>query len=547
MMNAVLRGKPHAGNPYVRSDELEVASATTPRRLILFYKVTKIVVMASCVLSLVASAKADAMLDSIEQGNANALRVVQGLLEEAKKSAQAKARVQKEAADRANRLADSFNSAVYSGAWRKTIEVVAEMAGTSEPDKADAASNLRFAMLYWNLGESNRAIRHMTFCVDQFAKFAQKYGRENRGVKRAQVLLEKMKRGAIPGNFSVNDITGYSQPSVLSFIQRPINDAIGAYYRRQTAHLDRLNAALDAEIDVYRKEGQHQAMLATFNAEMDYLRSVNKTFDPDNQPPLGSADREKWDECKRIYDIFCTKEPSNPSTTSTTFSSSTDSSPKPSYGESNKKKRARASIRDAGHEGVQLWEGGPYWATTNIGADKPEDHGLYFWWGDIEGHRPSSEGKFSFSFGDNNSTIYTAKKSEAELQSAGWLTDGGVLAPSHDAAHVKWGGGWWLPTYQEFEDLDSKCDWIWTTQNGVKGYVVCGKDAYTDVRIFLPCAGRGGGSSLEFTSNGYYMSSVPLSDNYYSCYFYLNSSNRCTNKGLRVFGMSVRPVQRAAK
>ena len=30
---------------------------------------------------------------------------------------------------------------------------------------------------------------------------------------------------------------------------------------------------------------------------------------------------------------------------------------------------------------VQLWEGGPYWADRNIGAKKPEDNGLYFWWG----------------------------------------------------------------------------------------------------------------------------------------------------------------------
>jgi hypothetical protein len=29
-------------------------------------------------------------------------------------------------------------------------------------------------------------------------------------------------------------------------------------------------------------------------------------------------------------------------------------------------------------EMVQLWEGGPYWATKNIGADKPEDYGYYF-------------------------------------------------------------------------------------------------------------------------------------------------------------------------
>ena len=46
------------------------------------------------------------------------------------------------------------------------------------------------------------------------------------------------------------------------------------------------------------------------------------------------------------------------------------------------------NAKAATHERVQLWAGGPYWATTNIGADKPEDYGLYFWWGDTTGHRP---------------------------------------------------------------------------------------------------------------------------------------------------------------
>jgi hypothetical protein len=39
-----------------------------------------------------------------------------------------------------------------------------------------------------------------------------------------------------------------------------------------------------------------------------------------------------------------------------------------------------ATKRDV-HGKVQLWEDGPYWATTNIGAKKPEDFGYYFWCG----------------------------------------------------------------------------------------------------------------------------------------------------------------------
>lgn len=36
--------------------------------------------------------------------------------------------------------------------------------------------------------------------------------------------------------------------------------------------------------------------------------------------------------------------------------------------------------------GVQLWEGGPYWAECNVGATKPEEYGYYFWWGDTVGY-----------------------------------------------------------------------------------------------------------------------------------------------------------------
>ncbi len=41
---------------------------------------------------------------------------------------------------------------------------------------------------------------------------------------------------------------------------------------------------------------------------------------------------------------------------------------------------ATAPLLQGRHEKVQLWEDGPYWATTNIGAEKPEEYGYYFWW-----------------------------------------------------------------------------------------------------------------------------------------------------------------------
>ncbi len=189
---------------------------------------------------------------------------------------------------------------------------------------------------------------------------------------------------------------------------------------------------------------------------------------------------------------------------------------------------------------VQLWEGGPYWADRNIGAKKPEDSGLYFWWGDTKGHRPG------YNFSSDNSAIYTYDKSWWELQSTGWVTSVGigVLSSSHDAAHVKWGGGWRMPTAQEFDDLNSKCDWTWATMNGVKGRVVRGRGTYDSNSIFLPAAGSGEGTSLYYAgSHGLYWSSIPA-DVGSAGVLYFNSGDHGT--GYRYAcprGFPVRPVQ----
>ena len=207
---------------------------------------------------------------------------------------------------------------------------------------------------------------------------------------------------------------------------------------------------------------------------------------------------------------------------------------------------------------VQLWEGGPYWADRNIGADNPWEYGLYFWWGDTVGHRPSGT-TFSFSFASSNTPTYG--KSVATLQSEGWITSNGVLAPAHDAAHVKWGGSWRMPTLQELNDLRSKCDWTWMTMNDVNGYVVRGRGAYSSCSIFFPAAGRGSEGGKFYLSNGrgsrtgHYWSSVPATtyldhDKVGSFMLYFTSDSILTREwagvvsdGKRYYGYSIRPVQ----
>ncbi|MBP5543515.1 MAG: hypothetical protein ILM98_05525, partial [Kiritimatiellae bacterium] len=208
---------------------------------------------------------------------------------------------------------------------------------------------------------------------------------------------------------------------------------------------------------------------------------------------------------------------------------------------------AKTTVTISTHEKVQLWEGGPYWATTNIGAEEPHEYGLYFKWGDTVGYRPSVPIDYSFSLWDGP----TYGKSISTLLSEGYIVlkyDTYVLAPQHDAAHIYWGGTWRMPTYQELYDLCyNKCDWTWTTQGGVNGYVVRGRGAYSSASIFLPCAGVFNAEVFNADSCGNYWSSVPYEDTVmYVCgarCILLNSSVHTTSVYYSGDGFSIRPVQ----
>ena len=218
-------------------------------------------------------------------------------------------------------------------------------------------------------------------------------------------------------------------------------------------------------------------------------------------------------------------------------------------------------------QGVQLWENGPYWAECNVGATKPEEYGYYFWWGDTVGYRAntnsatwtstsgyywngvtwvSSEGATMSSSPFNWSTCLTYNKTTAQLQSAGYIDSTGNLVAAHDAATAHLGAPWRMPTVAEFSALISNCDTTWTTRNGVYGRLVTGRGAYSSRSIFLPAAGYGIESGLNFPgSNGLYWSSTPDSgDSFFAWDLYFYSSDfYCRYYDVRVSGRSVRPLR----
>ncbi len=150
-----------------------------------------------------------------------------------------------------------------------------------------------------------------------------------------------------------------------------------------------------------------------------------------------------------------------------------------------------------------------------------------------------------FEFTSSGVAASTYGKGDAALLAEGWIDSTGNLVAAHDAATAHLGSPWRMPTDAEFSALIKNCTTTWITINGVSGMLVRGKGAYANRSIFLPAAGRGGGSSLLYPgSDGYYWSSSPYSGGSYSAwYLYFNSGGFSQGVSSRYDGRSVRPVR----
>ena len=176
------------------------------------------------------------------------------------------------------------------------------------------------------------------------------------------------------------------------------------------------------------------------------------------------------------------------------------------------------------------------WATTNVGANAPEEYGDYFAWGETEPKSTYSWETYKWGNGSNNTMTKYCTDSDY-----GTVDNRTTLELSDDAARANWGGTWRIPTRDEFTELRTKCTWEWTSLNGVYGRKVTGPNGNS---IFLPAAGYRSGSSLSDAGGyGYYWSSslytgYPL----LGWFLYFNSSNFLVNYGNRYYGRSVRAV-----
>ena len=141
---------------------------------------------------------------------------------------------------------------------------------------------------------------------------------------------------------------------------------------------------------------------------------------------------------------------------------------------------AQTNVID-GHEYVDMGlPSGTLWATCNIGAESSTDFGDYFAWGETE---PKEE------YTDKSYKFFEGYK---ELPGVGCYllcTNIGedICGTEYDAARVKWGGRWRLPTFEEVGELVRLCWNKWEEVDGIWGRRFhYGANENT---LFLPAAG----------------------------------------------------------
>ena len=139
-----------------------------------------------------------------------------------------------------------------------------------------------------------------------------------------------------------------------------------------------------------------------------------------------------------------------------------------------------------GHEYVDLGlPSGLKWATCNVGAESPENAGLYFAWGETTGYTIEQAAKGERLFDEDTYNAGSAASISTNL------------TLEQDAAHVNMGGKWRMPTVEEYQELIDNCTSRWTMEY---------EDMWIQGRIFT----GSNGNSIYFRSGGFISSNNPI-------------------------------------
>lgn len=200
--------------------------------------------------------------------------------------------------------------------------------------------------------------------------------------------------------------------------------------------------------------------------------------------------------------------------------------------------------------GVQIVDlglpSGTKWANMNVGAEKANDYGLFYAWGETVGHNADGSDYHVFDWAS-----YKWCKGSRNSQTK-YCTNGGygtvdnkaVLELTDDAAFVNWGSEWRMPSNEEMHELVDNTTSEWTTIEGVGGYKLT--SLITGNSIFFPAAGcRVSESHYEDGTDCYYWTaSIDTNSPYASRYLRFYVGRVFIASMFRYYGMNVRPVRR---
>ena len=122
------------------------------------------------------------------------------------------------------------------------------------------------------------------------------------------------------------------------------------------------------------------------------------------------------------------------------------------------------------------------WATYDVGASKQSEEGPKYAWGET-----ASKTEFSWANYKYGSSVFDVTNIGSNIKGT-----------QYDAAFVKWGSDWCMPSETEAREMLSKCTFSVDYVDGVKGYRVLGPNGNS---IFIPEIGRHWTSSLDSRSD----------------------------------------------
>lgn len=171
------------------------------------------------------------------------------------------------------------------------------------------------------------------------------------------------------------------------------------------------------------------------------------------------------------------------------------------------------------------------WADVNLGAKSPEQIGDIYAWGETTTKEQYTWGTYKF-FNEQDGLF---SKYQVPVHDKYW--DCRIyLEKLDDAAYCQAGEPWRTPTYDDWYELVSECDFEWTNnylKTGVSGYLVRGrKEGFTNNCIFLPEAS----GSYSGSKNAYWSSSLDYSTGVNAHCFGEETSLE------RYYGLPIRPV-----